>query len=231
MNRMPPEISIIIPVFKEALIINNALLHLTRVMSGTSVEIIVVDGDPEKSTIDTIRQGGIKKIGGPKGRGPQMNAGAKAAKSDILLFLHADTMLPFNAADHILSACSRENIMSGAFKLGIASPKPIYRWIETLVSIRSRITRIPYGDQAIFIKKQFFQDIGGFTNIPIMEDADLMRRIRKKGKRIILITEQVNTSPRRWEEEGVLFCSARNMVIAFLFFIGVDPVILRKYYP
>jgi rSAM/selenodomain-associated transferase 2 len=230
-NRMPPQLSIIMPVFKEDAIINDALSRLTRVMSKASVEIIVVDGDPENSTINAVRQEGIKKISSPKGRGPQMNAGAKIAGSEILLFLHADTMLPFNAVDHILSACSHKDSIGGAFQLGIASPKPIYRFIEAVVSFRLRITRIPYGDQGIFVKKQFFQTIGGFKNIPIMEDVDLMRRIRKKRKKIILISEQVSTSPRRWEEEGVLFCTARNWILAFLFFVGISPVTLKKYYP
>ncbi|MBW1893798.1 MAG: TIGR04283 family arsenosugar biosynthesis glycosyltransferase [Deltaproteobacteria bacterium] len=228
---MPPILSIIIPVFREEAIINTALCNLEPVMSGMPVEIIVVDGDFGKSTIHAIQYDGIKKIVGPKGRGPQMNTGAREAKSDILLFLHVDTILPENAVNHIISACSNEDIVGGAFDLGIASKKPTFRWIEKIASIRSRITRIPYGDQAIFIKNRFFQTVGGFKSIPIMEDVELMRRIRKKGEKIILISEPVKTSPRRWEEEGVLYCTARNLVLACLFFSGVNPEALKKYYP
>ncbi len=231
MSRMPPILSIIIPVFREAAIINTALCNLKSVKSEVPVEIIVVDGDPGKSTINAIQCDGIQKIVGPKGRGPQMNTGAREAKSNILLFLHVDTILPANAVKIIISACSNETIMGGAFSLGIASAKPIYRWIEKLVSIRSRITRIPYGDQAIFIKNEFFQAMGGFKNIPTMEDVELMRRIRRKGKKIMLIPEPVKTSARRWEEEGVLYCTARNFVLTCLFYLGVNPETLKKYYP
>jgi hypothetical protein len=100
-----------------------------------------------------------------------------------------------------------------------------------MVSIRSRITRIPYGDQGIFIKKQMFDAMGGFKNIPIMEDIDLMLRIRKKRGKIILVPSQVKTSARRWEKEGVLFCTLRNWALAFFFLLGTDPKVLKKYYP
>ena len=107
----------------------------------------------------------------------------------------------------------------------------MFRIIEVMMNWRSRVTGIATGDQAIFIKNEFFQTVGGFKNIPIMEDVELMRRIRRKEKKIMLISEPVKTSPRRWEEEGVLYCTARNLVLACLFFSGVSPEALKKYYP
>ena len=228
---MHPELSIIIPVYDEESAINSVIPHLLSIMSGSFYEIIVVDGDPKKSTINKIHYDGVRTAVGPKGRGPQMNTGAALADGDILLFLHADTILPLNAARRIRSSCADRACAGGASRLGINSPKPVYRLIEKMVSIRSQITRIPYGDQGIFIKKQVFRAMGGFKNIPIMEDIDLMRRVRKRRENIILVPEQVSTSPRRWEREGVLFCTLRNWILASLFILGVDPGVLKKYYP
>lgn len=230
-NPVHPELSVIIPVYNEGAAINDAISHLLHVMSGSSAEIIVVDGDSRRSTVDKISFNGVKTTVGPKGRGPQMNAGAALADGDILLFLHADTILPDDAADHIRSSCSGRDYAGGAFRLGIDSAKPVYRLIEKMVSIRSRVTRIPYGDQGIFIKKQVFYAMGGFKNIPIMEDIDLMLRIRKKRGKIILLPSRVKTSPRRWEKEGVLVCTLRNWVLSLLFLMGTDPKALKKYYP
>ena len=106
---MHTKLSVIMPVYHEGEIINNAISHLVSIMPKSSAEIIVVDGDTQKSTINKICYDGIKKIVGPTGRGPQMNAGAALAEGDILLFLHADTVLPFNATHHILSSCSEKD--------------------------------------------------------------------------------------------------------------------------
>ena len=113
-----------------------------------------------------------------------MNTGAAAASGDVLLFLHADTLLSHDALDQIIIAFQQHDIVGGAFDLEIASPKRIFRLIERSASIRSRLTRIPYGDQAIFLKRRFFDQIGGFKDIPIMEDVELMQRVKKAGKKI-----------------------------------------------
>jgi hypothetical protein len=121
-------------------------------------------------------------------------------------------------------------VVAGAFDLGIRSGRPVFRLIETAASLRSRITRVPYGDQAIFIRKDYFHATEGFREIPLMEDVELMRRIRKAGDRISIIPERVRTSPRRWEKEGVLFCTLRNWTLITLYFLGVPPEKLARFY-
>ena len=224
------KISIIIPVFNEVGIINQSLQHLYEIIKPHICEVIVVDGNPAGNTIQSISSNNIKKIISPKGRGAQMNAGAECASGDILLFLHADTLLPEKAIDHVLSACNNSDVIGGAFNLGIDSNRFIFRITERYVFIRSRMTKIPYGDQAIFLKKVIFERMGGFNNIPIMEDIDLMRRIKHCGYKIRFIPEQVKTSPRRWETDGVLYSTIRNIILSTLFYIGVSPRTLKKWY-
>ena len=123
-----------------------------------------------------------------------------------------------------------KNIVGGAFRLGIQSDRLAFRIIEKVANFRSRTTRIPYGDQAIFIERNFFQQVGGYKEIPLMEDVELMRRIKKAGGKIAIINRQVQTSPRRWEKEGVVRCTLRNWVLITLYFLGVSPNQLVKFY-
>jgi len=223
-------ISIIIPVLNEAEIINQSLEHLNKIIKGHNCEVIVVDGNPSGNTIKSITQSKIKKIKGPLGRGAQMNAGAESASGSILVFLHADTLLPAKAIEHVISACKDSDVAGGAFDLGINSNRFIFRITERYTFLRSRMTKIPYGDQAIFLKKEIFDRLCGFKEIPIMEDVDLMRRIKHHGYKIRFITEQIKTSPRRWETEGVLYSTVRNIVLSSLFYCGVSPERLKKFY-
>ncbi len=139
-----------------------------------------------------------------------MNRGAALATGDVLLFLHADTLLPSNAFALIRAAMNDKGVVGGAFDLGIISRRKIFRITETYVFFRTRLTRIPFGDQAIFIRRDFFEKIGGYRELPIMEDVDLMKRIRKRGDRIRIIHAKALTSARRWEREGIMYCTLRN---------------------
>lgn len=227
-----PKISIIIPVVNETSGINQTISHLLyQVTSGSAVvEIIVVDGTPEGSTIAAIQHAAIVKLVSRKGRGMQMNAGASVASGDLLLFLHADTRLPDKALELIVSAMQERTYVAGAFDLGIASDRLVFRLIERLASLRSRCTRIPYGDQALFIRKGYFEQLGGFPNIPLMEDVELMRRIKKRKDAIYIIPARVLTSPRRWEREGVIRCTLRNWSLILLYLLGIHPEKLVKFY-
>ncbi len=228
---MECKISIILPVWNEASVINRTLDHIFTLPYSGGIEIIVVDGHPDGETINQIRQRGVNKIVSEKGRAKQMNAGACRAGGDILLFLHADTILPENALSAIAGVMEKGKHIGGAFDLGIESGRPVFRLIERAASLRSRITRIPYGDQAIFIRRDYFAAVNGFSEIPIMEDVDLMRRIKKGGGEIYIVSERVKTSPRRWEKEGVLFCTLRNWMIGALYFLGISPERLMHFYP
>ncbi len=228
---MPADLSIIIPVLFEQDSINNTLTGLHFPESRYACEIIVVDGDPQRSTIDVIRHSDVIALTAPAGRGSQMNAGARAAGGRTLLFLHADTQLPPNAPDYIMEACTPPEIAGGAFDLSIDPSSLLLRIIARAASLRSRLTRIPYGDQSIFIKRSFFTMIGGFAEIPIMEDIELMRRIRRAGHRIVILPERVVTSARRWKKEGICFTSLRNMILSTLYYLGVSPERLKRFYP
>ncbi|MFA4919471.1 MAG: TIGR04283 family arsenosugar biosynthesis glycosyltransferase [Thermodesulfovibrionales bacterium] len=227
---MKSSFSIIIPVLHESSIINRTIEHIRRIGSGFEFEIIVVDGDKKGGTINFIKHNDVIKIVSPRGRGIQMNKGASAAKGEILLFLHTDTELPEEAFDGISSVISNREYTGGAFDLGIESGRWIFRLIEKLVFVRTRATRIPYGDQAIFIRRECFETLKGFKDIPIMEDVEFMRRLKKSGYKISIIPQKVKTSSRRWEREGILYCTLRNWALISLYSIGVKPEKLVKFY-
>ena len=177
------EFSIIVPVFHEGERINGLVESLNDLDSDKTTEIIVVDGSQERDTLRAIHSNQVVKISSEKGRAIQMNAGAFIAKGEILIFLHADTELPVRALGKIHSLMERTDYVGGAFDLGIKSDKFIYKAIGTLSSLRSRLSRIPFGDQAIFIRKEYFDRVGGYKEIPLMEDVELMRRIKKSRKK------------------------------------------------
>jgi uncharacterized protein len=226
-----PRFSIIIPVLDEEAIIAATIEHLRNLQGAAGpCEIIVIDGDPEAQTIRAIRDKRVITGVGSKGRGSQMNRGAALAKGDILVFLHADTRLPLNALRLISSVLSDPPCMAGAFDLAIDSDRFVFRLIEKTASIRSRITRIPYGDQALFFRRHYFDAIEGFVDIPIMEDVEIMRRIKKRGDRIGFVSQPVITSARRWEREGAVRRTVRNWLLICLYSLGVSPDRLTRWY-
>jgi rSAM/selenodomain-associated transferase 2 len=223
-------ISVIIPVLNEAERINSCIEYLYSDGSRVTFEIIVSDGDPEGNTINKIKYDTVIKIIAPRGRALQMNAGADIARGEILLFLHADTRLPGNGLGLIKSVMDNGEFVGGAFSLGIDSERFAFRVIEFGASLRYRFVRIPFGDQAIFIRRDYFKSIGRYCEIPIMEDAELMHRIKKSKGRIHILRERVKTSPRKWEEDGIIYATLRNYLMQFLYLIGVSPHRLLKLY-
>jgi rSAM/selenodomain-associated transferase 2 len=230
-QEMRRKFSIIIPVLNESVIINDQINRLTSLITKEPYEIIVVDGDPNGETIKTIHRQDVVRFSSAFGRARQMNAGAQSARGEILIFLHADTELPSNGFNKIGPILEGDEFSGGAFDLGIKSDKLMLKLIANIASWRSRLTRIPYGDQGIFIKKDYFFNIGGFKDIPLMEDVELMKRIKKSGGKIFIIPERAFTSPRRWEKEGILYCIIRYWLLISLFYLGISPRKLAKYYP
>ncbi len=222
--------SIIIPVLHESDRINSLIDHIHYLVRDNGHEIIVVDGSPGKDTVGAIRRKGVIKLGTEKGRARQMNAGALLAKGEILIFLHADTELPARAFARIDSIMKGNRYVAGAFSLGIRSNKNILRSLARLASLRCRITRIPYGDQAIFIRRDYFRKIGSYQELPLMEDVELMRRIKHRRDKICILSDHVMTSARRWEEEGSLFGPVRNTILFTLFILRVSPEKLARFY-
>jgi rSAM/selenodomain-associated transferase 2 len=180
--------------------------------------------------LKAIHSNHVIKISSETGRAKQMNAGASVAHGEILIFLHADTELPLYALKRIGSLIEQRNYVGGAFDLGIRSNKFVYRVIGVLSSVRSRLNRIPFGDQSIFIRREYFHRIGGYKEIPLMEDVELMRRIKKSGDKIQIFYDRVMTSPRRWEKEGVVYCTLRDWTLQILYFLGIAPDRLAKFY-
>jgi len=222
--------SFIIPVLDEGSRINELIDRLHRQFPDELFEIIVVDGDAGGSTIHVINHPEVVKLCSETGRGSQMNAGAKAARGEILIFLHADTELPPNAINHIRHIMSEKKYVAGAFELSFDSEGWVFKLIAKAASWRYRLTRIPYGDQAIFMPQEYFRNLGDFTEIPLMEDLDLMRRIKKRKDKIYISKERVKTSARRWEKEGIVYCVLRTWILASLYCLGVPPDKLVKYY-
>lgn len=223
-------VSIIIPVFCEQAVINRTIETVRSRTGGDAAEIIVVDGQAEGETLAAIRDVAVQKILSEKGRGGQLNRGAAIATGDVLVFLHADTVLPPTAFETIVGVMRNEGYVGGAFDLRIDSRRMAFRVIETFANLRSRMTRIPYGDQAMFIRASYFRTVGGFKKIPIMEDVDLMQRIKRDGRRIVIFREPVMTSARRWEKEGPVFGTLRNWFLMILYLCGVAPERLARFY-
>jgi glycosyltransferase involved in cell wall biosynthesis len=238
------KISIIIPVLNEASTIKAAL---AIVQAASNIEVIVVDGGSEDETVAIAKSLNVKALFSPPGRAHQMNTGAAAATGDILLFLHADTRLPegFDTmirqtlqADKPIqnptssSAAARSAIqhpIAGAFELGIDGEMPSLRLIEKMVNWRSRYFQLPYGDQAIFLKTAVFHELGGFPELPIMEDFELSRQLRRLG-RIEILPAAVLTSGRRWQKLGVFKTTLINQLIVIGYFVGVSPDKLAYWY-
>jgi rSAM/selenodomain-associated transferase 2 len=224
-------ICVIVPVFREAKTINAFLEIVQTVFSAPGHEIIVVDGHPEGDTLTAVALPRVKKIRSGRGRARQMNRGAAMARGEILLFLHADTLLPGDAPELISNLLSgNRDLVGGAFSLGIDDDRFPLKVIECSANLRSRMTRAPYGDQSIFLRKDYFDRVGGFSEIPIMEDLELMTRIRKQRGQIHILKEKSVTSSRRWKKEGIAICTLRNWLIRLLYHLGVPADRLAAFY-
>ncbi|NOY85286.1 Glycosyl transferase, family 2 [hydrothermal vent metagenome] len=227
-------ISVIIPLRNEALYLVKLLDMLHRQPID---QIILVDGgsrDRSPALLQTwARNSNACKhriaMDAPPGRATQMNAGAKEATGDILLFLHADTQLPPDGIARVLQTMKNKNIFGGAFRLQIDSKHPFMLWVCWLANLRSFYWGLPYGDQAIFVRRAIFEKLGGYPALPLMEDVAFVRKLKKTG-RMLLLKEAVTTSARRWQQQGYFLNSFKNMLILLFYFCGVSPQGLAAWY-
>lgn len=220
-------ISIILPTLNEATILESTLSDLLRRQGN--IEIIVADGGSSDATLDIIsRFPMIKPVTSARGRGRQMNAGAKAARGDILLFLHADTRLPPRAFEMIEETMADDSVSGGCFPLRFDDGHPILN----VYGLFSRINHIffTYGDQGLFLSAVTFFTLQGFRDIPIMEDVEIQQRLRRIG-RFVKMPEPVVTSSRRFQNYGALRQQIANTALVFLYHLGVSPALLKRYYP
>lgn len=221
-----PKLSIIIPALNEAANIAEAII---TTQGSINTEVIVVDGGSQDDTVAIAQSLGVKVIFSSPGRAVQMNTGAVAASGEILLFLHADTRLPAGFDAMVRTALPQPKTVAGAFKLRIDAAPWGIRLVEWGVNLRSHFLQMPYGDQAIFITKSMFQQIGGFPELPIMEDFELIRRLKRMGK-IIIIPVPVLTSARRWLKKGIFQTTLINQIVIIAYLLGVSPEQIRSWY-
>lgn len=220
------QITIVIPTLNEA---EELPATLSQFKGLTNTEVIVVDGGSTDETRRIATMHGARVIDSGRGRGHQMNAGAAAANGTVLLFLHADTQLPNKFASHVHSTLTQPGVAAGAFLLEVAAPSRSLRWIEWGANIRSRWCQLPYGDQAIFVSAEKFRQLGGFAELPLMEDVEFIRRCRRHG-RIAIASAAVRTSGRRWLRLGVAKTTCLNCILLVAYFLGVSPRIVARWY-
>jgi rSAM/selenodomain-associated transferase 2 len=220
-------ISIIMPVLNESANLQRAI---DSTQPSDNIEVIVVDGGSSDDTCQVAAACGVKVIASPAGRSQQMNLGAAAATGEILLFLHGDSRLPLGFDRLIRQTMSVDQPpIAGAFWLGIEAPQRSLRWVERGVQWRSQVCQMPYGDQGIFLQAKIFEELGGFPDLPIMEDFELIRRLRKRGK-ILIISQSVMTSARRWLQKGILKTTLINQLMVLGYLVGVSPERLLELY-
>jgi rSAM/selenodomain-associated transferase 2 len=221
-------LSIIMPVLDEGEAIAGALDALAE-LRGLGVEVIVADGGSQDATVQRARLRADHVIAAPRGRALQMNAGAAEASGDVLLFLHADTRLPREAERLVLDGLARSRHDWGRFDVTIAGRHPMLRMIAFMMNLRSRITGIATGDQAIFVKCEAFREAGGFPEIPLMEDLALSKKL-KRTSRPLCLRERAITSGRRWETRGVFRTMVLMWWLRLAYFFGADPARLARRY-
>jgi rSAM/selenodomain-associated transferase 2 len=221
-------LSIIVPTLNEASIIPHSLRALQS-LRLRGHELIVVDGGSVDGT-PALCQGLVDrlKICAP-GRAPQMNAGAAIAEGDILLFLHADTILPQDPDRLIAEALSDSGRNWGYFRTRLSGSAPIFRLIETMMNLRTRLTGIATGDLALFVRRSLFATVGGFPPIALMEDIALSKSLKKSGWPVE-VHERVTTSSRYWETRGPIASIWKMWHLRLAYFLGVDPATLAKSY-
>jgi rSAM/selenodomain-associated transferase 2 len=222
------KLSIIVPVLNEGESIADALDALAD-LRALGVEVIVVDGGSRDATVPRARARADRVISAPRGRALQMNAGAEKACGDVLLFLHADTRLPGDADHIVLDGIARSGRAWGRFDVKIDGDSPLLVAVAWLMNIRSRLTGIATGDQAIFVRRDAFHSVGGFPAIPLMEDIALSKRLKRASRPLCLRACAV-TSGRRWDKNGVASTVLLMWRLRLSYFFGADPKALARQY-
>jgi rSAM/selenodomain-associated transferase 2 len=217
-------VSVVIPVYRDT----EALARTLEATDWSSAEVIVV-ATPEDPTLAALRlaRPELVWLEAPRGRARQMNAGAAAARGDWLLFLHADSRLPSGWHDAIEEADRSRSVVAGCYRFALDSGSMFARAIELGVRLRVALIGLPYGDQALFVRRQRFEAVGGFADLPIMEDVDFVRRMHKEGA-LFRSPLHVVTSARRWERDGWVSRTLRHLLLISLYYCGLPPARLAR---
>jgi rSAM/selenodomain-associated transferase 2 len=225
-NVVSTGISVIIPTLNEA---DHIAAAIASIGHGNNTQIIVADGGSSDDTVSIAESHGATIIESSRPRSRQMNQGADAATKDILMFLHADTRLPENFDKTVFLTLQQPGVAAGAFELRIDAHGAVLRFIEYVANRRSRYLKMPYGDQAIFMLSEVFHQMGGFPDMPIMEDFELIRRLQRKGD-VVTVSEPVVTSARRWLNHGILKTTLINQLIVLCYYMGLSPDAIARLY-
>lgn len=217
-------VSVIIPALNEEASIAPAMASAVG-----AHEVIVVDGGSSDATRDVVRAAGHRLLQSTRGRGVQLNVGAEAADGDVLLFLHADTQLPVHFVHDVLSCLTTDDADWGRFDLRFNAGGPLIRLIAHLICWRSRLTNVATGDQAIFVRRDVFEEIGAFRERQLFEDIDLCRRLRR-GRRMAIPARPVITSSRRWRQDGAIRTSLLMWTLKLAYLAGVPSDRLARVY-
>jgi len=221
-------LSIVIPTLNETARIEQTIRKSSALQPH---EVIVADGQSQDGTGELAQSAGATVVTSEPGRGRQLNAGARAASGDVLLFLHADCWLEPPAAEQIETALQNETVVGGAFRQRIDHDRRVFRWLERGNTARARWRRMPYGDQGIFVRRSAFEAVGGFAEVRLMEDVLLMREFRRRRWRMELLPGPIHVDPRRWLKHGVFRQTIRNWTLLTGLTLGVSPDRLAEFYP
>jgi rSAM/selenodomain-associated transferase 2 len=219
-------ISVIIPVLNEE---KNIAATLTELQHLKPDEMILVDGGSSDGSREVCQKFGVEFHPSRPGRARQMNFGAQRANGDVLLFLHADTRLPPSAFDDIRAALQDRQVLGGRFDLQLDNPRPLLKLIGFMISLRSRLSKVGTGDQAIFVRREIFEELGGYPDIPLMEDVALSRALKRRGA-VACLRSRVISSARRWEVDGIWRTILKMWMLKTLYLLGISPVRLKRYY-
>lgn len=219
-------LSVIVPVLNE----ERMLAATLRSARGPRVlEVIVVDGGSADGTVAVARDRAEIVLSAPRGRAAQMNAGAAGARGEVLLFLHADTVLPPHFDEAVMRSLEDPDVVGGRFDVRLLPGSPLLWLTGELLNLRSRLTRVATGDQAIFVRRRVFSEMGGFPILPLMEDVAFTTALKRRG-RVACLRDRVVTSSRRWRKHGVVRTVLLMWSLRFLYFCGVSPQQLHRLY-
>jgi rSAM/selenodomain-associated transferase 2 len=224
----PLRISVVVPALDEEAGIAETMAALAP-LRARGHEVVLADGGSADRTVALAAPLADRVVAAPRGRARQQNAGAAAATGDVLLFLHADTRLPPDADARIAAALAAPGACWGRFDVRLTGRAPLLRLVERLISLRSRLTGIATGDQAIFVRRDAFRAIGGFPDQPLMEDVALSRALRRIARPACL-RETVLTSSRRWETRGIWRTIVLMWRLRLAYALGADPAELARRY-
>ncbi len=226
--RIGLRLNVVVPVHNEVAALPEVLRRLRILHERSGVDVVLVDGSSDDGGGKLLRASGLPCISAPRGRAGQMNAGAGTGRGDVILFLHADTRLP-QEADVEIRAAINAGAVGGFFRVRLDSRRPLLRLVSWMITTRSGLTGVATGDQAIFMTREAFDQLGGFPPLPLFEDVEICTRLRGLGK-IVRLEGTVTTSARRWENHGPWRTILLMWLLRAGYTIGLSPRVLARYY-